>query len=257
MRARTLSVVIIPFAFAAAARAADVKEVHKILPLDAAGTASIETFKGSIDVTGWDRPEIEVSASIEPDPDGEHQAEKVRETEVSIEGSGSRVRIETDYSGIHHRGFLGLGDDETMPLVRYTIHMPRGARLEVKDYKSKSRIENLSGDLEFETYKGEARLTAVGGPVRLETYKGEVHAEFARFAESRFETYKGSIEIAIPRGAAFDLDADLGRQGDFTSDFDVALRASHGGRYRSAVGGSGGPRLRLETHKGRFRLRAK
>jgi hypothetical protein len=257
MRAQALPGAVLGLVLASAAAGQDIKEIHRTLPLDAAGTASIETYKGSIDVTGWDRPEIEVSARIEPDPEGDDQAEKVRETQVRIEGSGPRVRIETDYSGVRRRGFLGMGEDGTMPLVRYTIHMPRSARLQVKDYKSHSRIEGLSGGLELDTYKGDVRLAEVGGSVRLETYKGEVRAEFARFAESRFETYKGDIEIAIPRGAAFQIDADLGRRGDLSSDFEASIRMADGGHHRSAVGGGGGPSLRLETSKGRFRLRAK
>jgi len=236
----------------------DVKEVHRTLALDANGKVSLETFKGSIDVTVWDRNEIDVAVRVEPDPDGEDQAEKVRETEIRIEGSGASVRIETDYSRVRRHGFLGVfGDDGTVPFVRYTIRMPKTARLEIKDYKSESRISGLTDRLDFNSYKGDVRLTALEGPVRLETYKGVVHADLARFAESRFETYKGEIEIALPKGASFDLDADLGHRGNLDSDFPMAVRSSEGGgRHRSTVGG-GGPRLRLETYKGSFRLREK
>src|SRR5438445_11000930 len=39
------------------AQAADTKEVHKTVPLDRDGRVSIETFKGSITVTTWERTE--------------------------------------------------------------------------------------------------------------------------------------------------------------------------------------------------------
>jgi hypothetical protein len=255
---QALSAAVLGLFFAATSAAGDdaVKEVHRTTPLDANGKVSLETYKGSIDVTVWDRHEIEVAARIEPDPEGEDQAEKVRATEIRIEGSGSSVRIETDYSRVRGRGFLGVfGDDGTLPFARYTIRMPKAARLEIKDYKSESRIAGLTDRLDFRSYKGDVHLTALEGPVRLETYKGVVRADLARFAESRFETYKGEIEIALPKGASFDLDADLGRHGNLDSDFPMAVRSSEGGgRHRSTVGG-GGARLSLETSKGSFRLR--
>jgi hypothetical protein len=242
----------------AAAGEGDFKDVHRTIPLDAKGRAFLETYKGSIDVTAWDRNEIEVSARVEPDPEGEDQAEKVRETEIRIEGSGSSVRIESDYGRVRRHGFLGVfGDDGTLPFVHYAIRMPRTARLEIKDYKSKSRITGLADRLDFNSYKGDIRLTGLEGPVRLETYKGTVHADLARFAESRFETYKGEIEIALPADASFDLDADLGRHGDLDSDFPMAVRSSEGGGHHRSSVGAGGPHLELETYKGTFRLRRK
>ncbi len=248
-------------ALAAAAAGEDFKEVRKTLPLDPGGRVQIETFKGSIDVEAWDRPEVDVVARVEPDESGRHQAEKVRETEVRIEGSGSRVHIESDYDRARHHGFLGVfGDDGTLPFVRYTIRMPKTARLQVKDYKSVSRIRGLAGSLELDTYKGRVEIAGAEGPVDLETYKGDVRAEFDRYAASRFETYKGDIEIALPPSAAFDLDADVGRGGRLSTDVALVTGASGWSgdreRQRGSVNG-GGPELRLETYKGTFRLRTK
>ncbi|HTO87147.1 MAG TPA: hypothetical protein VMR54_06410 [Thermoanaerobaculia bacterium] len=240
------------------AAGADFKEFHKAVPLDPDGRVSIETFKGWIDVETWDRPEVDVAARIEPDDSGRHQAEKVRETEVRIEGSGSRVRIKSDYDAVHHRGFLGIfGDDRTLPFVRYTVKLPPTAHLKVNDYKSQSRVAGLRGGLDFETYKGRVEIRDLEGAVRLQTYKGEVDAAFARFAASQFETYKGDIRIALPRSSGFDLDADLGRHGDLQTEFEVAMkvlgRHGSGERQRGSVNG-GGPELRLQTYRGSFRI---
>jgi hypothetical protein len=263
MRSRAFTPVsLLSIALAAGSAAgADYKEVHKTVPLDPDGRVSIETFKGWIDVTTWERPEVDVAARVEPDDSGSHQAEKVRQTEIRIEGSGARVRIESDYDAVHEHGFLGIfGGNRTLPFVRYTIKLPKTARLKVKDYKSESRIAGLQGGLDFDTYKGRVELADMEGPVRLHTYKGDISAEFARFAASRFETYKGDIEISLSRTTAFDLDADLGRRGNLHTDFEVVTSASgrhqDGGRRRASANG-GGPALRLETYKGSFRIRAR
>jgi hypothetical protein len=176
-------------------------------------------------------------------------------------GSGQSVRIESDYDRVHRSGFLGLfGGDETMPFVRYTIQLPKTARLAVKDYKSQTRIAGLGGALDLKTYKGDVEIADMDGPVQLETYKGEVRAVFSRLAESEFETYKGRIEIALPPPAAFDLDADLGRRGGLDCDFELVTKASgwssRDQRRRGSVNG-GGPALKLQTYKGSFRIRAR
>jgi hypothetical protein len=234
------------------------KEVHKTLPLDPEGLVSIETFKGWITVTTWDQPEVEVSARVEPDESGRDQERKVEETVVRIEGSSQRVRIESDYDRVRHGGFLGIfGTDNTLPFVRYTLKLPRKARLEIKDYKSESRVDGLQGAIRFDTYKGRVELSGLTAPVRLETYKGEVRVQFARFSESRFETYKGDVEITVPRDAAFALDADLGRHGTLSSDLEVLTRVSGDRERRRGTVNGGGPRLELDTYKGGFHLRAR
>lgn len=249
-------------AVAAAAQASDIKEVHKTVALDRDGSLRIKTFKGSIAITTWDRPEVRVDARIEPDGDDRASREKVQWTEVRFSGGGSSAEIRSDYDDVkrHERGFLGLFncDEGSLPFVRYTIQMPATARLEIEDYKSETRLSDLKADLKVHTYKGTARVANLDGAARVETYKGDVRVEFARFSRaSRFNTYKGEIDVRLPKDSRFELDADSGRRGHIDSDFPVMTRA---GRWRSAreagaVNG-GGPELRLTTYKGTLRIRS-
>jgi hypothetical protein len=252
--------ILITLALAGPAAAGDFKEVGKTVPLDPNGVVSIETFKGWIDVAVWDRPEVEVLARVEPDDTGRDQARKVQETRIRIEGSGRRLRIQSDYDAVHNGRFLGiLGGDETLPFVRYSIRVPKTARLEVKDYKSQSRISGLEGSLDFDTYKGRVEIAGMAGPLKLNTYKGDVRAVFDRFQASRLETYKGEVELLLPGTAGFDLDADLGRRGTLDTDVGIVVKAFDrtGGGHHQASANGGGPKLRLETYKGSFRIRAR
>jgi putative adhesin len=244
----------------ASAQAADTKEVHRTVPLDTDGRVTVETFKGTVDVKTWDRPEIQIDAVIEPDPDGREQAEKVRLTEVRVSGSGAAVAIRSDYHAAEHLHFLGFlgGDDGTLPFVRYTVQMPSTAKLEIEDHKSQIRVAGLRSDLKLHTYKGTARVVGLDGAARVDTYKGDVRVEFARYGhDSRFETYKGEVEVRLPRDSRFELEGQAGRRGDIETDFAMT---THAGRSRSAeitgaVNG-GGPRLRMTTYKGSLRVRA-
>jgi DUF4097 and DUF4098 domain-containing protein YvlB len=250
------------FALTAAAQASDVKEVHKTIALAKDGNLRIKTFKGSIAITTWDRPEVKVDARIEPDGDDRDSREKVQWTEVRISGEGQWAEVQSDYDEVkrHEHGFLGIfdGDQGSLPFVRYTIQMPATATLEIEDFKSETRLSNLKGDLKLNTYKGTVRAANLDGAARVETYKGDVQVQFARFSRaSRFNTYKGEIEVRLPKDSRFELDANSGRRGHVDSDFPVVTHAGswRAAREAGAVNG-GGPELRLSTYKGTLRVRS-
>jgi hypothetical protein len=140
------------------AQAADSKEVHQTIPLDRDGHLSIENFKGSISVTTWDRPEVEMGVRIDPDDlsSDPKEMEKVALTEVRVKGSGPSVRIQSSYEHLRNHRFLGIfGFDNTaLPFVHYSISMPATAHLEIKDYKSDIRVVDLKSDLKLKNYKG-------------------------------------------------------------------------------------------------------
>lgn len=234
------------------------KEVRKTIPLAEGGRVELETYKGSVDVTAEERPDVLVEARVTPDTTcggSKAQAEWVEKTEIRIETHGKTVRIESDYDRLSSFHWAFFGSCTARPFVDYKIRMPRKADLEVKDYKSKVTIAGLSGDLRLDSYKGTMRVGDLDGSVRLKTYKGEARVEMAFLrGDSRFETYKGEIEVSLPKSAAFDLDADAGRRGDFRSDYAVAARSGRG--TKMSLNG-GGPKLSLTTYKGNLKLSAR
>ena len=242
------------------------RDVHRTAALARDGRVEIETYKGSVKVTGWDRLEAEVTARIVADDacgDSKYQAEMVRDTEARIDGEGGSLRIRSDYHRVRHlHTWFGwaFSSCSALPFVHYTISMPRNARLELKDHKSRIEVADLASDVRISTHKGEVRLTGVAGRVNLDTHKGDVRVAFAKMTgDSQFKTHNGDIEITVPRDARFAVSADVGRRGRLNSDFPVTTRAasrhSRDERVEAAVNG-GGPELRLATHSGTFRLRS-
>lgn len=242
------------------------KDIHRTVALDKNGRVEIETHKGSVKVTAWDRAEAEITARIEADDacgDKKYQAEMVRDTEVRINGEGGFLRIRSDYDRVRDVSMWSawpFGSCSAMPFVHYTIAMPRTARLDLKDHKSRIEVADLASDVSIDTHKGEVRLTGLAGRLNLDTHKGDVRVAFARMVgDSRFETHKGDIEITVPKDSRFTVSAEVGRRGHLDSDFPVLVRSSsrrsRDERVEGAVNG-GGPTLRLTTHSGRFRLRS-
>lgn len=237
------------------------KEVSKTLPLGPGEAVRVETYKGSVKVTTWDRAEVAVEARVEADPDcgGEsQQARWVDQTRVAIEKSAAGVSIVSDYGRLDEitGWFTGC---TARPFVRYTIRMPKGAPLSIKDYKSGLVVKGLEADLAIETYKGTADVAGLAGGLRVETYKGQVRAVLTRLAtDVRAETYKGSIVLRVPESSSFRLSAAAGRRGDFACDFPAPASSRSSGRRSLNVQGDvngGGPRVTLKTDKGRLELR--
>jgi hypothetical protein len=246
------------------------REINKTLPLKSSGRVAIDTYKGSITITTHNKPQVEVNVKIEPDDsDSWNGGQDVDDTEIRIDGGEDEVTIYTDYKKVkrhHHKDFWDWFADPfessySLPFVHYTIKMPSTAGLRIKDYKSRTRIENIRTELKFSTYKGIVDIDNLFGGIDLETYKGEVRVSFSKINnDSRFETYKGSITVEIPRGDGFELRTDFERRVDFTSDFDVT-DIERGRKHRShdyrGKNNSGGPTLELESEKGEFRLKAR
>lgn len=238
------------------------REIRKTEPLKSDGRLFLDTYKGSVSVTCWDKPTVEIVATIEADDMSRYAERKVEETEVRIETTGSTLRVKSDYKHVRNRGgsFWDLlqGDSGSLPYVHYRITMPQTARLEIKDYKSEMEISGLRSDLRLETYKGSAEVRDLQGSLHLDTYKGEVEVEFVDLrGRSSVETYKGTIDLRVPRNQGFEVDAELGRNARFDSDFDidrpVQKRKSRDREFRSEVNG-GGAVMVLKTSKGTIRL---
>lgn len=234
----------------------DVKEVAKTVQLSLDGRVTIDTYKGSIQITSWDSPQVEIHARIESD-EGFFSSgtEGVKYTEVRIDSSPASVRIKSDYSRVR-RGWFGATN---LPLVHYRIKMPRTARLDIKDYKSKIEAAGLRSEVAIETYKGSAVVSDLDGSIDLETYKGDARVSLVNLKrKSRLETYKGAVELAVPAGSGFDLESDLGRRASVSSDFDLQAVSRKGPHSRTQFSGTvngGGPKIYLKSHKGTIRLR--
>ena len=262
MKSKMILCIALLVGFTLGSPAQESREVNKTVPLPKDGQVSIDTYKGSVNVDTWEKAEVSITARIVADGWGRYDEEKVRDTEIRIDATSGSVSIETDYKNLHRRrnSFWDIFDGElgTTPFVHYTVKMPATAKLRIKDYKSEINVNNLRSDLVLDTYKGEVDVRSLNGGLNLETYKGECTIDFASLAsESRFETYKGQIRITLPSKAGFKLDADVGRRGDFDSDFEFVSSRSRRSRseywYSGDVNG-GGPLLRLRTEKGSFRL---
>ena len=236
--------------------AQEFREEEKTFELPKDGTVYIDTYKGSINVEAWDKAEVYVHAKIEAENDSwssTNPEEQLENVKIKYDVSGTSVTIQSKYDKLNN--FWGSG---TRASVHYKIKMPKTARLQIDDYKSITEINNLESDLIMETYKGRVDVVGLKGSVELETYKGDVTVDFNELKNNcSFETFKGQIELSLNSNSKFDLDIDLGRRGDFRSDFEYSTNGRmRDDEVRGSVNG-GGHRIEFETNKGDLRIREK
>jgi Putative adhesin len=247
---------ILALAISFAAFGADSKDVNKTVALSRNGFVSLETHKGSIQVTTWDRQDVEIHARIEQEPGTTMDRRRFDGTDVLIDSSADSVHIKTHYPDFSSNFF---DDNGTNPEVRYTIKMPKTARLIIRDHRSDTQVDGLQGALDLTTHRGTVHVRGLSGGLRVETHRGDIHVDFAAFtANSSVTTYRGTVELSMPKGSHFDLESNSDRRGTIATDFEVMTRTI--GRRGEGVHGKangGGPVLHLETSRGEISLHGK
>ena len=86
------------------------EDFHYSFPLNAGGSLRLETFNGTVEISGWDKNTVDI--------DGTKYANteyRLREMKIDIVPSASLISIRT-LPPIDHRGNSG---------ARYTIHVPK------------------------------------------------------------------------------------------------------------------------------------
>ncbi|MGZ7033535.1 MAG: hypothetical protein ACXVIJ_16350, partial [Thermoanaerobaculia bacterium] len=102
---RKITLVLLLLAIAPMTMAAE-RRIHKLMPLDANGRVLIGTHNGSITVTTWNQPNVDIDAQIVPAEWSDD--EDVQRTDVKITGSGSSLHIESDYTNVpSHSSWFG------------------------------------------------------------------------------------------------------------------------------------------------------
>jgi hypothetical protein len=237
--------------------------------LDRGGAVDLSLISGRIRVTGWDRQEVKVSASIdngrlrfsaspsrvslrvEDDNDGgrrnRHNNVGDARYEVSVP-RGSRLILEAVSGDVTASGTQGeieatsvSGDvDVTNGVGEVTVESVSGSahasqingNLSAQIVSWDVRVETVTGDVEGSTVSGNIRLIGVQSKdVRSETVSGNVVYSGSIDAGGRysFESHSGTVRLNIPRGAGATFSVET-FSGDINTDFPVTVFPPSSGR---------------------------
>jgi hypothetical protein len=199
------------------------------------GDVEVAGVRGSVAVT-VDHGSVEVQSVTGP---------------VEVESRGGRL-----HGGVDVRSVTG---PLTIRSERGQVEID-GVRGDVALTTDRADIEaeDVRGDVVASSQRGDIVLEEIAGSVRATSGRGSIEVEFSGPPQGAIETGRGGIEVRVPAGAGFDLDARTergeievepgsGREEDDGSllDRDAAVvRAVHGG----------GSALRLRTGRGSIRI---
>lgn len=211
-------------------------------------TVEVSNVQGSVDITAWDRNEVELVAVLESDKD-----------KLTFEATDRHVLIEVD----RPRGKYGRSDEEDAIL---TLRVPKGVRLiidtvsadiNVNGVRGQQDLESVSGDVDTQAFDASVSLSSVSGDVtvtgqggravvstenvsgsvtasglrgdyRGEVVSGNINAEVAAVERLIANSVSGDIEVraALAEAARVDMESISGTvtltvKPPINSDFDL------------------------------------
>src|SRR3954464_5651485 len=142
------------------ARAQDDRPITQIdttVRLERGGTVDLSLISGRIRVTGWDRSEVKISASIESGS-------------LEFDANSSRVSLSVeDSDDSRGRRHHNVGE------ARYEVSVPRGSRLILEAVSGDITTTGSQGEIEANSVSGNVDVTDGVRDVNAESVSGSVH----------------------------------------------------------------------------------
>ncbi len=190
------------------------RDFHYSYPLKAGGGISLESFNGSVEISGWDQEVVDISGTkYGPTP------EAADALQIDIQSGPNEVSIRA----------VRPSDRRNNQGARFSVKVPRTALLD--------RITTSNGAIHTSDGKGPARLKTTNGAIRVEGLAGSLEAT----------TSNGPIELANVTGDATLRTSNGHIQVErLTGSLDAH---SSNGHITASIGETSRP-VRLETSNG-------
>jgi hypothetical protein len=217
---------------------------EKTYPLAAGGHFTLDNVNGSVEVQGWDRDEVEVSAVKTAHAD----AGDLDQVKIEVVNDASDVAVHTRYPA-------GEGAEVA---VEYRIHVPYRVLLgAVGTVNGSVRVRGVEGGGALKSVNGNVEVVESSGRFSAKTTNGDLHLELRHVSDGEpmnLETVNGSVVLGLPSNARANLEVQ-NMNGDFYSEVPVTstrgVPGSHG--FRGKLGQGGGA-ISVRTVNGGIRV---
>lgn len=135
--------------------AAAVQELNKRATVAPDATVDVSNVQGRVNVTAWDRNEVELTGRLESDRD-----------QLEFTATERQVRIKV----IRPDGKYRNTDDDAI----LSLNVPKGARLVVDTVSADITVNGVRGDQSLESVSGDVSSQAYDAPVSLESVSGDI-----------------------------------------------------------------------------------
>jgi len=165
-----------------------VTQIDTTVRLDRGGAVDLSLISGRMRVTGWDRAEVKISATIESG-------------RLRFSSNSSRVSLSVDDSDNDDR--RGRRHNNNVGDARYEVSVPRGSRLILEAVSGDITAKGSQGEIEASSVSGDVDVTDGVRAVSAESVSGNVHAAQVN-GSLRTETVSGDLRVENVTG---DLEA--------------------------------------------------
>ncbi|MCU1288731.1 MAG: hypothetical protein JWN60_960 [Acidobacteria bacterium] len=238
------------------------------LEFGAGGTVSIiGAPKGSLEIEGWDKNELEISAEIEVE--GATEADLAKLADVNgfvLDDSFGHVRIIS--VGTHDKDYMKRTAKKFpknligMPFrIDYKIKVPRYCDINIDGGDGDLSIANVDGSMQIKYLNSNAKFNLVGGAINATIGGGSVDVNIStrgwrgRFADIQLAT--GTMNVRLPLSFNAQIDASILRTGQIENTF-AALKPLNRAKFTDksiiAKAGVGGVPLSFTVGDGTLKI---
>jgi DUF4097 and DUF4098 domain-containing protein YvlB len=219
------------------------QEFHKTVPLSSNGTVDIENVNGNVDITGWNKNEVQIDA-IKTASD----QQKLDNINIDVNATSNSVEIKTRYP---------KGTNNNPGGVHYTLHVPQNARIDKVNLVNGSlTIAKITGEVNANLVNGKVQASDLTGTADLATVNGTIDATYnslKNVQEIKLKSVNGTVNLTLPPSANADVDASV-TNGSITTGFPLTVKGRFVGKSMSGTLGSGGVHIELSNVNGSIKL---
>ena len=144
---------------------------------DPAGTVEIVNVEGTIEVSGWDQPTVDVTGTI---------GDRVERVDVTSSANRTTVRV------VLPNGSSWSGNSE----AHLKIRVPQKSSLDVSLVSADLRVSGVSGNQHLKTVSGEIQGDVGGGELQVDTVSGDVHLTAHNGHSAQIKTVSGDVIVS-------------------------------------------------------------
>jgi hypothetical protein len=244
---------------------------HETYRLQLGGSVTLSAAPaGSIIIEGWQRNEVDVSASIELQAPSAADLDRLAAVNTFVvDADTDHIRIMT--SGTHDRAFMKrIAKNFPKSLIGlpwkidYHIKIPALTDLEVDAGNGPVNLSGFEGMLRLNALNSDANLSLTGGLVSIIIQSGTINltipARSWHGLGSEIKLASGNLNLDLMPGFSADINAEVLRLGEIKNSFSE-LQPIEGNsitpRSVRARAGSGGATLSLTVGDGTITIRQK
>ena len=214
------------------------------------GPLSVEPgMNGGVEITGWDRDSIAVTARIQVQARTRADAEAMAQA-LKIEAAGGVVRV---------TGGRGSSGRHQNWGVMFVVRVPRRTDLTLSTENGPLSVTDVSGRMDLQTHNGPLLLSGVGGDVHASAQNGPLTVELlgTKWEGTGLdaETMNGPADLQIPDN--YNAKIEFGTVNG-PMDVGFPMTVTINGRVKDRISttlGNGGPPIRVVTTNGPMTVR--